>query len=290
MIKLLLISVIFFIFLPCKSLKVVKKNGKLQVEGYDDIDIGDDGRLKVNSYSITVRKSQKKKKNKKGADGYLDNFLLDNFLKKSNDVIPNGDFFSTSPLNRNMSLSNNNFPMFDISNAILIQTNIITNFKRKLNIETNGMVNLSNITVITNIFFITNRVTNNRKKNSINNFTNQKENQQPTNTIDKKNKKSKTNKTPTKELKEDEVISLILKAGKFKKQKRYGELVDLLNYLDEHTEKSSLRYRVKLMQGTVYYQLKLYEQAKKKWQESLQLKPNQPKLQAALKKLFFSKN
>ena len=83
---------------------------------------------------------------------------------------------------------------------------------------------------------------------------------------------------------------MIVKAGRLKKQKRYSELIDLLNYIDKQGGKDySLRYRIKLMQGTVYYQLKLYDQAKKKWQESLKLKPNQIKLRAALQRLFLSK-
>lgn len=265
---LIFLCFLFIYIFPQKPLKVTQKDGKIQVEGYDDIEIGNDGKLNVNSYSITLRRKNKKKNdivNEESQDFFLD----DNFLN-SDDIIPRNQFALTDPLGQGSSKTND-FPLFSLNNpfdSISVKTNITTN--------TIKTIDASYTNVITNIIFVTNTVTNYVDSA----LTNDKK-QQKTTMKDKKKEDS---------LSEDEVISLILKAGKLKKKKRYDELVDLLNYIDKRGgEDYSLRYRIKLMQGTIYYQLKLYDQAKKKWQESLKLKPNQPKLQAALKRMFVIK-
>lgn len=242
-----------------KSLKVTQKDGKIKVEGYDDIEIGDDGKLNSNSYSITVRRNKKND----SLDEESQDFFLDNLFANSDDFIPRSQFFSlTDPLAQSSSKTDD-FPLFDL-NSISVKTNITTNIIDTS--YTNG-VEITNFIVITNITFFTNIATN-----------------YVDSAITNDNKKKEDNLT------EDEIISLILKAGRLKKKKRYDELVDLLNYIDKRGGKDyGLRYRIKLMQGTIYYQLKLYDQAKKRWQESLKLKPNQPKLQAALKRMFVIK-
>ena len=124
------ITIIFTsVFIFSKPLKIIKKNGKLKIEGYEDIDIIDDDKLKMNNYTITVRNKKIKK------DGRIENKLKNFFLEannsfKANDIIPEGSFRADSSLKE--VFTNNQFSSFgnQNSNFVKIKTNVVTNLNK----------------------------------------------------------------------------------------------------------------------------------------------------------------
>ena len=89
-----------------------------------------------------------------------------------------------------------------------------------------------------------------------------------------------------KKLTDDEIAYYLLAANEEFKKKKYQEVLEILNFIEENAPKNyDSRHNVFLMKGTIYYKLGLYNQARRYWYYSLKLNPNQPKLKYAMHKI-----